>query len=281
MMDTGIVRESNTWGSWGMVCAYNLIDRKLAKKIKLVMTDVDDTITSADGSFCPQVRSSIARLKEQGLLVGLISGRNMASLEICARDLNINGPLISENGGQIRLHLDGANLFFGHQEIVLKAYDKLKLCYGDAINGGDWNNERVTDLIVTHADIPPGELSGLTDDIEIVETNYLHENQCVVHLAEKGVNKGSALRSVLFGLGLGEIKLENTLVFGDGLNDLSLFETFPHSVLIPNPNLSNQQQARVINSACFVANKPGGEGFAEVVEYFLQLRDAIEVRAYF
>ncbi len=255
-----------------MICSYSQITPKLAKKIKLVMTDVDDTLTSKDGSFCASVREAVQLLTDQGIIVGLNSGRTMGSLISCAKDLGINGPIIAENGGQVKLHAETATLNFGHQEIVIKALSPLKNKFGTAIRDGEWNNDRVTDLIIGCEGINIEKLQVYLDTADVIETGNFYENSNILHLSAKGVNKGNTLRSILKELDHGEISQRNTLVIGDGPNDLPMFHLFPCSILIPNPSQPVKHRKTLQEAARYSGNVPGGEGFAGAVKHLSNMR---------
>ena len=89
-----------------MANSYENISTETARQIKLIMTDVDGTITSTsklDGRFSGDVLRSFRLLEEQGVTVGLVSGRNMSDLDGYAEKFNISGPLIGENGAVARI----------------------------------------------------------------------------------------------------------------------------------------------------------------------------------
>ena len=63
-----------------------------------------------------------------------------------------------------------------------------------------------------------------------------------------------------------------TTVFGDSLTDKSLFEHFPHSVLVHNPWIPDEQRKMLAEVASYVSDLPDGDGFAEVVLHLLRAR---------
>ena len=132
-----------------MAQSYRRITAKLARQIKLVMTDVDGTITSGDGSFSSVVMDAVHCLEEQDVMVGLISGRNLPKLESFARELGISGPIIGENGAVARVKLEGEVIDLGYsQRPALEALGKLKGLFPDTIEERDWNKSRMIDLVI-------------------------------------------------------------------------------------------------------------------------------------
>lgn len=69
----------------------------------------------------------------------------------------------------------------------------------------------------------------------------------------------------------GGLSPEQVMVFGDSPTDVSLFQLFPHSVLIPNPVLSAEDDI-LRKAARYESALPSGEGFAQVVFHFLKVR---------
>ncbi len=78
------------------------------------MTDVDGTLTADGTSFSPVLKECVARLRSAGIMVGLVSGRDLPRLESIVNWIEVNGPLIAENGGVARLSPEAANLDLGY-----------------------------------------------------------------------------------------------------------------------------------------------------------------------
>ena len=86
-----------------MITSYREITPELARRIRLVMTDVDGTLTDASDSISSVVSESIRRLEDGGVIVGLVSGRTLLGLESLASDLGISGPIIAEKWGRCQV----------------------------------------------------------------------------------------------------------------------------------------------------------------------------------
>lgn len=255
-----------------MVCYSRQISRRLSNDIRLIMTDVDDTITAADGSFSDSLKKILAQIQQEGILVGLISGRNMADLQACAVELDISGPLVAENGGQVRFKPESRVIYFGNQEIVDQDLKRLKERFGSDIVDGDWNRERLTDKIIGYRE---ERLSAIAADLEktdIIETSYSYAGQRVLHLVEKGISKGATLTTLIRWMEEADISPQTTLVLGDGPNDLSMFRLFPHSVLIPHDGQPIQYQDQLQQAARYFSNSSGAAGFIEVAVHILNMR---------
>ena len=98
--------------------SYRQTSPQLARQIKLVMTDVDGTITTDGDSISSVVFRVIRHLEEQGIIAGLVFDRTLPELESLAHDLGITGSIIAENGGVTNLKVNGGlmDLGAGHME---------------------------------------------------------------------------------------------------------------------------------------------------------------------
>ena len=69
--------------------------------IKLVATDIDGTVLIPEGKFTEGVKKCIKRLKEQNIKVVLVTGRMNAAATLIAKELDLDTPVISYQGGLI------------------------------------------------------------------------------------------------------------------------------------------------------------------------------------
>lgn len=70
--------------------------------IKMIATDIDGTIYSLSGGFSPKVRECISKLTQNGIKVVLVTGRMHSSAIHVAKELGLNTPVISYQGGLIK-----------------------------------------------------------------------------------------------------------------------------------------------------------------------------------
>jgi len=250
-----------------MAQSYRQIYPKLAGQIRLVMTDVDGTITAGDGSFSSLVLEAVRCLEKQAIMVGLVSGRNISKLESFARDLGISGPIIAENGGVAKVSREGKLIDLGYnQQPAIRALEKLKRVFTDAIEDREWNKHRLVDLVFRPHGVETEELRKHVEDVELLDSGY------VLHLVQKGVSKGKTLMRLLGEIGDGSLTPDEVVVFGDFTTDMSLFQSFTHSVLIPNPRLSADEIQMLRNVARYESDLPFGDGFAQVAFHILSAR---------
>lgn len=70
--------------------------------IKLVATDVDGTIIIPEKTFTEEVKNCISKLNNSGVKVVLVTGRMHAAASLIAKDLGLDTPVISYQGGLVR-----------------------------------------------------------------------------------------------------------------------------------------------------------------------------------
>jgi len=248
--------------------SYYQITPELASQIRLVMADVDGTlIPSGDDSISAVVFEMISRLQKQGIVVGLVSGRTLPELESLASRLDINGPIIAENGGVAKLRANSELVDLGYsRQPALKALDKLRALFPDAIKEREDNKDRVVDVVIWSYGVAAEELRRHLEDTQLLDSGY------ILHLMQKGVSKGRTLMRLLGEIGDSNFSPAEVMVFGDSLTDISLFELFPHSVLIVNPRLPVEQREIMQERARYVSDLPFDEGFAEVALHIIKAR---------
>ena len=250
-----------------MIKSYREITPELARTIKLLVSDFDGTLTLADGSLPPEVIDVVNRLERCGITVGLASGRAFYKLDSVAGELDINGLLIAENGGTARLKVGGEILDLGYsRKPALNALAKLKKAYPDSIREREDNPDRLIDIVIYAQGLEIEELQRHVDDAQVLYSGYM------IHLMQKGISKGRTLMRLLGQVDRGTLSSQEVMVVGDSLTDMSLFEMFPHSVLIINPKLPVEHRQALEKVARYTGELELGHGFAQVASHILQAR---------
>ncbi|MFC1937781.1 HAD-IIB family hydrolase [Chloroflexota bacterium] len=249
--------------------SYRQIGSALAGRIRLVMTDVDGTITAADNLFSPSAAEAILRLEEHGIITGLVSGRSLFRLESIARDLGMSGPVIAENGGVAKLAPDGKPVELGYDNATSRqALEKLKALFPGAIEEMRDNKYRLVDVGIGSLGVATDELRKHLEgtDADLLDSGFM------LHLLPKGISKGKTLMRILGMIQDGELTSEEVMVFGDSTTDISLFQFFSHNVLIINPRLPIEEKQTLEGIAEYISELPFGDGFAQVVSHILSVR---------
>ncbi len=253
-----------------MPISYRDIPPELARRTRLLMTDVDGTLTAEDGSIDPSVPGAVRRLEDAGITVGLVSGRNLPRLDALAVCLATSGPIIAENGALARV-APGSDLFeLGHsRQPSLDALARLKRLYPGNIREREDNAVRLVDVVFWADGVTTNELREHTGDVQVLDSGY------ILHLMPPGISKGATLLHLLRHLGDGDLSPDDLMVFGDSATDLSLFELFTNSVLIPNPLLNSELTIAIDRAAGYTSQSPAGTGFSEVAHHLADLRRAV------
>jgi HAD superfamily hydrolase (TIGR01484 family) len=251
-----------------MAQSYRNITAELAGKIRLVMTDVDGTLTPGGDSISRPVLESVRRLEEQGITVGLVSGRTMPRLESLAGRLGISGPLIAENGGAAKLKASGQLVELGYSRLpAIKALKEIKSRFPGGIKEREDNRERLVDVVFWSQGIATDELRSSLRNVQLLDSGY------ILHIMQKGISKGRTLMRLLGQVGDGGLSPPEILVIGDSTTDLSLFQLFPHSVLIINPRLPAADRETLRRAAEYLSDGEYDDGFAEVARHIVNAQE--------
>lgn len=218
-----------------------------AKKIKAVFFDIDDTLRIKDTGYMPEsVKTAFAALKKKGILTGIASGRAPYGVvpEIRALEpdflVTINGAYVLDNKGN-SLYSDALPLeviekyvawcqevgieygFAGSEKAAVSKRaplvdDALGPVYGECDADPEFYKENAVYHMWTFE--TAGDSLQLSKDLQKdVRLVRWHPNSSDV--VKNGISKASGLGHVLDKVGLAP---ENVLVFGDGPNDMEIFD---------------------------------------------------------
>ena len=239
----------------------------MAHRIRLVVADVDGTLLSDGDAVSPEVAKTIRSLEQSGIIVGFNSGRPLSRLEPLARELNLSGPIIAENGCVAKLTKDSELFNLGYsREQGLKTLLKFKTDFTGAIREAPDIKDRLIDVGFYADGIPHEELLNRLENVQLLDSGYM------LHLIPVNVSKGKTLKRILGLIGDRTLRPDEVMVFGDSATDVSLFTEFENSVLIVNPRLTKQQTEDIRQFAKYQSKLPFGDGFIEVVSYILKQR---------
>ncbi len=84
---------------------------KRLKRIRLVASDLDGTLLNNEGKVTDVTRESVWRLKDLGIRFAIMTARAHSSAERIADELDVSMPIISLDGGLVRLPHNTENIF--------------------------------------------------------------------------------------------------------------------------------------------------------------------------
>ena len=256
-------------------------------RTRWVVTDLDGTLLDHSYSWEP-ARSTMAALKQQGVLVIPCTSKTAEEVRAFRQDAGLSDPFIVENGGAIygdnadgsewvvplgashsvlRPQLDALSQALG-QELV--ALEDLSAAQGEALTGlcgqalasaqrREWS---VPFLTAPEALREPLQQRAAEQGLLVVQGNRMS------HLLSGGSHKGRAVEVLKQHLQQADVAV---LGLGDSPNDLPMLEAVDQAVVVPGPQGPHPVFQDAIASGRFqLAPAPHGEGWALAVQEWLQ-----------
>jgi Cof subfamily protein (haloacid dehalogenase superfamily) len=266
----------------------------ISLRIRLVALDLDGTLVGPDLTVSPRVRESIARARERGTEITIVTGRMFAAARPFAQTIGITGPIVCYQGAAIFDASTGAVLRETpvRQDVTrdvlawAEEHHVHAQCYaGDKLYVQQINrfSKRYTDLAKVEPTIVPSLRAAFADQpsIKIVlvddpgpserhladlkallgERAYLTRSHVdFVEVLSPAVNKGEALAFVAQRYGA---TLAETMAVGDAWNDVPLIEAAGIGIAMGSgpPELFAQADA--------VVGDVAHDGVAEAIEKYV------------
>lgn len=241
--------------------------------IKLIVTDLDGTLLADDKSLSPEFWDMEKQLRERGIIFALASGRPYYNMVSVFEKIKDHVYFISDNGA-FAVFQSQAFLVDPLSDNYLKEFIEISrnipqsypiLCAKEQAYMEDDNEKMleqalkyyqhykiVDDLTKISAPILKMSMCDLKNAEENTYPQYTKykENYNVVvsgkvwvDITSKTANKGNAIKKLQERIGVG---FEETLVFGDYLNDVEMMYTAKYSYAMKNA------QQEVIEAAKYV-----------------------------
>ena len=226
------------------------MDAKLrykAKKIKIIFFDIDDTLRNSKSGFIPStIPTAFKQLREKGILTGIATGRGIFGVVPEIRELKpdffvtLNGAYIEDKKGNVidsnKISKDKVESYIAWTKEVGIEYGLVGSHAAKLSTRTELISEAI-DPIYPDLDIDPDfyekediyqmwTFEDLGDNLTLPESlastlrmvRWHEHSSDVVPISG---SKAAGVAKVVDKLGL---KPENVMVFGDGLNDLELFD---------------------------------------------------------
>ena len=244
--------------------------------IKLIVSDVDGTLVP-DGSskINPEVFDTILKLREKGIQFAIASGRPWASVEHAFEPVkrkifyvaSIEQELVHRIIKKVRRYPDLEVVYAGANGDYLESSNERLMNW--LIESYKFNLTRVDDLL--GLDEPCVKVSIYkSQGIEAASRDIYEEFKDELKMScagdmwmdcmAKGVNKGRAIRTIQESL---NIKPEETMAFGDQLNDLEMLEQAYYSFAVANARDEVRKAAR------FQADSNENDGVLKILKHLL------------
>ncbi len=267
-----------------MIPSVHQFDPVAARALEGVLFDIDDTFTSR-GKIPASAFRALWELKETGLKVVPITGRPAGWCDHIARMWPVDA-VVGENGafyfwldekaGKLRKRFLDSDSVRREKRFRLQQIqeDVLRSVPGAAIASDQAYRE--ADLAIDFCeDIPPLDWAAIERICAVFgrhgatcKVSSIHVNGWLGEYNKLGMTR--IMADELWGIDLDNTR-ERFLFCGDSPNDEPMFEFFPFSVGVRNVL---RFVDRMRHLPAFVADREGGDGFAEIVATVLSARIA-------
>jgi HAD-superfamily hydrolase, subfamily IIB len=243
--------------------------------IKLIATDIDGTLLKeGSDSINPEYFEVISKLKEKGVIFAAASGRQFASICNLFYPVKDDIVFIAENGGYVSCRGVDMTEVVMNQEIaksIIKIGRKIPnsfltvsvkdKMYIEACDDEFWRllvdgyhnkMEKVNDLLELNVDIikvsiyKENGVSDIADQIIADWKDKIHvtvAGDIWIDFMDYGADKGKAVQSIQQQM---KILSEETMVFGDNLNDMGMIKSASESYAVGNARREIKEAAKYI-----------------------------------
>lgn len=246
---------------------------------KLVFVDSDGTLKNNEGVISEKTKNVIAKLQEKDIEVIITTGRPRYHALKVKNNSNASRYLISSNGAEVYDCKDKKILYSKYIENkdVLKIFNLTKKNNSRFIMTVE-DKEVVTDFVKNDNQVvldvklkkflktnkvkqifiradeeidiknTYNKIKALKNVIIVNESSYFQtgikeEKGLWFSVGHKDSNKGEAIRALCDYL---NVNLEQTYGFGNDYNDIKMFETVNHSIVMDNANEDLKSKAKII-----------------------------------
>jgi len=246
---------------------------------KLIVFDIDGTLVGRDHVLDPFTKEVLFRLREEGFPFTLATGKNLPSTKPLADELEIELPLILNNGGMLQTRHEvmlskitlplgvtrqvieicevrGKDLvIYINNGIYIKAMNEnIFPVYNNVISGlfeiGKWdaitskladaNKCLVVDSFVRENLIEMGEV---LEKVLKGRVDILHTSTSLVEVMPKGVTKMTSIRELAGKMG---IPMDEIMAFGDFNNDAEMLAAVGLGIAVKNASPRAKETADLV-----------------------------------
>ena len=246
---------------------------------KLIVFDIDGTLVGKDHTLDPFTKEVLFRLREEGYPFTLATGKNLPSTKPLADKLEIELPLILNNGGMLQtrhevmlskitlplgvtwqvieicevrgkdlvIYIDNGIYIKAMNENILPVYSNVisglfEIGEWDAITGklADANKCLVVDSFIRENLIEMGEV---LEKALKGRVDILHTSTSLVEVMPKGVTKVTSIRKLAGSMG---ISMDEIMAFGDFNNDAEMLAAVGLGIAVKNASPRAKEAADLV-----------------------------------
>jgi len=215
--------------------------------LRVVVTDVDGTLTDVDRRLDPQAVEVVRDLERRGIPVALATGNVLPIALGLSRSLGLSGPIVAENGGLIyHRNAQGEDVVerLTDRSVALEAYRRLRRA-GLPVRRLFTDRWRESEVALE----PTVSVSAVKralgrSPVDVESTGY------ALHLIEKGGGKLPALVRALSYIGRTPA---DCVILGDGDNDVAMLRAAGFSVSFASGSARARRAARYVTRSEYAA----------------------------
>lgn len=265
----------------------------MLENIKIVFADLDGTALNSKGKFSNYAKNVFKQLADKGIYVVLCSGRANSDMMQKSKDSCTSPIIISSNGAMVFDYKENNKIYESSisTDIIKDIWDfatsndmnitlngtfkrfknESSKKIGIVISSLDEIDEEITQIVIDSKEFEKiTYLRNLIQSYDEIEAKNFGtqifnnfgptEDGFELGIVNKGINKGVAVRKLLRYLNLND---DNSLCFGDQMNDYDMFQECGITVAMENGADDLKKRAN------YIAKPNDEDGVAEFIENYL------------
>jgi hypothetical protein len=253
------------------------IDPVAASRIRYVLFDIDDTITTG-GKVTARAYDALWRLHDAGYIPIPVTGRPAGWCDLIVRQWPV-AAVVGENGAFVFYFSEERLCTYTHPDAAPEGsrqrLDAVLRAAAQKVPGCRAAKDqpyRLCDLAIDYNEDPPHLGLGAAEEIRAVCASMGAEAKISSIHVNAWFGKYDKLSTTLsFLCEMGETRPKETVFFlGDSPNDEPMFEYFPMSCGVANVKPFVPMMKHL---PAYIAPREGGEGFADAIAHFLSVCD--------
>lgn len=259
--------------------------------IKMIFIDIDGTLYNSEKQVTEYTKNILNRVKDKGIYIVLCSGRT--NKEVCeiSKEVNASKYVIASNGAFVYNYVDDVDIFESVMEkeslekmwnlcekekkweLIIESKEQIyinelkfrrrleRFIKIDKIE--DISNEKIFQMVINIEESEKGDKVKeiLEKERKIWTPNYgIGRKTAFFDINNKNIDKGIGIQHLIRNLG---IKKEETIGFGDGLNDIAMFRECEVGVAMENA------EEKLKNISDYITVKNDEDGVAKFIEKYI------------
>ncbi len=259
--------------------------------IKMIFIDIDGTLYNSEKQVTEYTKNVLNKVKNKGIYVVLCSGRPNKDVREISKDVDASKYVISSNGAFVYNYVDDIDIFESVMEkenlekmwtlcenekkweLIIESKEQVyinelifrrrpeRFIKIDKID--DISNKKIFQMVINIEE--SGEYNKVKEILEkerkIWTPNYGVGEKCsFFDINNKDIDKGIGIQHLIKNLG---IKKEETIGFGDGINDYEMFRECGTGVAMGNA------KEELKNTADYITFTNDEDGVAKFIEEYI------------